>query len=305
MKLKHTFDKVTRRQRRRAPVEIRYPPWQSAFSRDALRRAWTAVRANRGTAGADGATMARFEQELEANLRGLGRDLLDGSYRPHRVTQVLVPKGSDDWRPISLWAIRDRVAQRAAYNYLETPFESRFLPCSYGFRPGRTTETAAQAIDQARQAGSRWVLDADIKDCFGSMDNQRLQNLLVAWGVPEPMRRLVGRWLQAKVWNAWAGRREAGTSQGGVISPLLCNVYLHPFDEAMKRRGLVLVRYADDFVILARDEKAARRAQTQAANELNRLGLAIHPQKTRITTFEEGFQFVGWFFVRDKVYQLR
>lgn len=293
------------RPKRPPPAEIRYPPWQSAFSRDALRRAWTAVRANRGTAGSDGATMARFEQDLDANLDGLRRDLLDGSYRPHRVTQVLVPKGSDDWRPISLWAIRDRVAQRAAYNYLETPLESRFLPCSFGFRPGRTTATAARAIEQARRAGARWVLDADIKDCFGSMEDQRLLDLLAAWGVPEPIRKLTGRWLRAKVWNAWAGRRAAGTSQGGVISPLLCNVYLHPFDEAMQQRGLALVRYADDFVILARDEKAARRALALATTELERLGLAIHPQKTRVTTFAEGFQFVGWFFVRDEVFQLR
>lgn len=296
---------MIRRRNRSAPAEIAYPPWRSAFSPDAMRRAWTAVRANRGTAGADGATMAVFEKDLDANLSRLRRDLLDGSYRPQRVTQVLVPKGGDDWRPISLWAIRDRVAQRVVYNYLEGPFESRFLPCSYGFRPGRTTEKAARAVEQARRMGARWVLDADIKDCFGSMDNRRLLDLLAAWSVPDPFLRLAGRWLQARVWNAWAGRREAGTSQGGVISPLLCNVYLHPFDEALQQRGLSLVRYADDFVVLGRDEKTIRRAQSQAAAELNRLGLAIHPQKTRVTTFEAGFQFVGWFFVRDELYQLR
>lgn len=282
-----------------------FPPWRSAFADDALRRAWTAVRANRGTAGADGATMAEFEKRLDANLAAPRRDLLDGSYRPQRVTQVLVPKAGDDWRPISLWTIRDRVAQRAVYNYLEGPFESRFLACSFGFRPGRTTETAARAVAQAGRLGARWVLDADIKDCFGSMESDRLLDLLADWGVPQPVHRLIGRWLRARVWNAWAGRGEAGTSQGGAISPLLCNVYLHPFDEACRRGGLALVRYADDFVVLARDEKAIRRAQDRAATELARLGLALHPQKTRITTFEAGFQFVGWFFVRDEMYQLR
>lgn len=290
---------------RSAPAAPEYPPWPSAFSDDALRRAWTAVRANRGGAGADGATMAEYEKTLDANLAALRRALLDGSYRPRRVTQVLVPKANDDWRPISLWTIGDRVAQRVVYNYLEGPFESRFLPCSYGFRPGRTTATAARAVSQARQSGARWVLDADIKDCFGSMDSRRLLDLLAAWRVPEPIHRLIGHWLKAKVWNGWAGRHEAGTSQGGVISPLLCNVYLHPFDAALQQRGLTLVRYADDFVVLARDEKAARRAQALAAAELSRLGLDIHPQKTRITTFEAGFQFVGWFFVRDEMYQLR
>ncbi len=289
---------------RRAPV-ITFAPWQSAFSGDALRRAWTAVRANRGAAGADGATLAQFENDLASQLSRLRRELLDGSYRPQRVTQVLVPKGNEEWRPISLWAIRDRVAQRAVYNYLESPFEARFRPCSYGFRPGRTTETAAQAVGAARQAGARWVVDADIKDCFGSMDSGRLLELLAGWGVPEPMRRLVGHWLAAKVWNGWAGRRAAGTSQGGVVSPLLCNVYLHPFDEAMQGRDRTLVRYADDFVVLTRDERTACRALERATTELNRLGLAIHPQKTRVTSFAEGFQFVGWFFVRDEMYQLR
>ena len=288
-----------------AQAAMTFAPWQSAFSGDALRRAWTAVRANRGAAGADGATWVEFERELAANLAGLRRELLDGSYRPQRVTQVLVPKGSEAWRPISLWVIRDRVAQRAVYNYLESPFESRFRPCSFGFRPGRTTETAAQAIRAARQAGARWVVDADIKECFGSMDSGRLLDLLGSWGVPEAMRRLVGRWLAAKVWNGWAGRRTAGTSQGGVISPLLCNVYLHPFDEGMQGRGRTLVRYADDFVVLTRDERAARGALERATTELGRLGLAIHPQKTRVTSFAESFQFVGWFFVRDEMYQLR
>ncbi len=288
-----------------APRGGGYPPWQSAFAADALRRAWTAVRANRGTAGADGATLARFEKDLAANLTALRRELLDGSYRPHRVTQVLVPKGDDDWRPISLWTVRDRVAQRAVYNYLEGPFEARFLPCSYGFRPGRTTQTAAQAVAQARRAGARWVVDADIKDCFGTMDSARLLDLLGAWAVPEPVRRLIGRWLQAKVWNGWAGRRTAGTSQGGVISPLLCNAYLHPFDEALQGRGRTLVRYADDFVVLPADERAAGRAREASETALSRLGLALHPEKTHLTTFDKGFQFVGWFFVRDEMYQLR
>ncbi len=293
------------RLRREQSAPSPFAPWSSAFGDDALRRAWAAVRANRGAAGADGATWAEFERGLAANLSALRRELLDGSYRPQRVTQVLVPKGSDEWRPISLWAIRDRVAQRAVYNYLEVAFEARFRPCSYGFRPGRTTATAAEAVGRARRGGARWVVDADIKACFDSMDSQRLLELLAGWEVPEPIRRLVGRWLAARVWNGWAGRRAAGTSQGGVISPLLCNVYLHPFDVAMEGRGQTLVRYADDFVVLTRDERSARAALARATEELTRLGLAIHPQKTRITHFDEGFQFVGTFFVRDEMYLLR
>jgi len=282
-----------------------YAPWQSAFTPDALRRAWAAVRANRGAAGADGDTMAKFERRLDANLSALRDELLDGRYRPRRVTQVLVPKSSDGWRPISVWAIRDRVAQRAAHNYLEPVFEPRFLPCSFGFRPGRTTASAAKAIREAGRGGAGWVVDADIRNCFGSMNDRRLLDRLAEWQTPEPVRQLVGRWLQARVWNAWTGGGRAGTSQGAVISPLLCNVYLHPFDEALQQRDLTLVRYADDFVVLTRHEKAARRALELATETLRRLDLEIHPQKTRITRFDEGFQFAGWFFVRDEMYELR
>lgn len=287
-----------------------FGPWQSAFSSEALRRAWLAVRANGGTAGADGATIARFERDLESELGQLSAELLALHYRPQRVTQVLVPKPRGDWRPITLWTVRDRVAQRAAHAYLEPAFERRFRPCSYGFRPGRQTRHAAEAVRRARAAGARWVFDADIKDCFGQMRNERVLDGLAAWGVPGPVRTLVGRWLNAGVWNAPQRGSVAGTSQGGVISPLLCNLYLHPFDCSFDgrlalRRDLWLVRYADDFVILARDEQGVRRAAERAAAELRALDLELHPQKTRLTTFDEGFQFVGWFFVRDEMYELK
>jgi retron-type reverse transcriptase len=142
------------------------------------------------------------------------------------------------------------------------------------------------------------------------MRSERVLAQLADWTVPKPLRTLVGRWLDAGVWNAPQRGVVAGTSQGGVISPLLCNVYLHPFDCALDgdgalHRDLWLVRYADDFVILARDERAVRRAATRAAAELRALDLELHPQKTRITTFNEGFQFVGWFFVREEMFELK
>src|SRR5690606_1868690 len=117
---------------------------------------------------------------------------------------------------------------------------------------------------------------------------------------------LIAAWLRAEIWNAWrGGPNTAGTSQGGVISPLLCNLYLHPFDQQMQGRDLWLVRYADDFICLGRDEQAVRQARKRAAATLRRLGLALHPQKTDIVSFEQGFQFVGWFFIRDEVYRLK
>ncbi|MCA9941379.1 MAG: hypothetical protein KC418_22210 [Anaerolineales bacterium] len=289
------------------PRSSHFPPWKSAFALDALRRAWLVIYANKGTAGADGQTLDQFAQNLDANLRQLQDELLAETYRPQRVTQVLVPKASAGWRPLSLWTVRDKIAQRAVYNYLEPVLNPHFLPCAHGFRPGRGAHSAAQAISHARRLGAHWVLDADIKDCFGQMRNSTLQMQLARWRVPGPLRTLIGYWLYAKVWNAWAGSAAtAGTSQGGVISPLLCNLYLHPFDLALSHReDLTLVRYADDFVILSRKKAAVVQAQDLAQEALASLGLMMHPQKTRITNFVAGFQFVGWFFFRHNAFELK
>ena len=283
-----------------------YPVWQSAFDEDALRRAWLSVAKNKGRAGSDGETLRQFERHLDANLHQLSQELLNRAYRPKPVTQILVPKPHDRWRPLTLWAIRDRVVQRAAYNYLEPHFEQRFLPCSYGFRSGLGTQQAAEAVYQAGKRGKTWVLDADIKDCFGQMRNGLLLKMLKRWRVPSPMVELIHYWLQARIWNAWRPEQDvAGTSQGGVISPLLCNLYLHTLDVTfMKQRELYLVRYADDFVVMGKQQKAVQQAEKLAYRSLKKIGLALHPQKTRLTSFDEGFQFVGWFFVRDEKYRL-
>ncbi len=283
-----------------------YSPWQKAFDLDALRRAWQSIRHNKGTSGADGQTIAQFEQELERNLELLRVEAISGRYQPYKVTQVLVPKASPDWRPLTLWTIRDRILQRAVFNYLEPVFELHFLPCSYGFRPGRGPKEAAQAIQRARQQGAQWVVDADIKDCFGQMRSETVMNQLYRWYVPQPIQAIIHSWLTATVWNAWPGSaRQAGTSQGSAISPLLCNLYLHPFDQQMFQRRWWFIRYADDLVILTRDEKTAQQGYQQANQALQKLGLELHPQKTWVRSFADSFQFVGWFFVRDEMYELK
>lgn len=283
-----------------------YGPWQSAYSVDALRRAWASVRANNGGSGSDGQTIAQFESHLEQNLADLHGKLIAQQYRPRPVKQILVPKADVNWRPLTLWTIQDRVAQRATYNYLEPVFDRQFLPCSFGFRHGRSTQDAAKAIMQAKKQGHAWVLDADIKDCFGQMKNAIVLQQLARWRVPKPLRHLVKQWLHTKIGNAWRpDQTTAGTSQGSALSPLLCNLYLHSFDVAMQQRSIRLVRYADDFVILGKRKAAVKWAQYWAAANLKRIGLSMHPHKTRITNFEEGFQFVGWFFVQEEMYLLK
>lgn len=283
-----------------------YGPWQSAYSEDALRRAWTAVRGNQGGSGSDGQTIAQFEAELEKNLHDLHLELVNGQYRPQPVKQILVPKGDANWRPLTLWTIRDRVAQRATYDYLEPVFDRQFLPCSFGFRHGRSTRDAAMAIAHAREQGAFWVLDADIKDCFGQMRNGIVLKQLARWHVPRAIRELIRLWLHAKIGNAWRpDQTTASTSQGSALSPLLCNMYLHSFDQAMQQRSITLVRYADDFVILAEHQTAIKWARYWAAANLKRIGLSMHQDKTDITNFDKGFLFVGWFFVKGEMYQVK
>lgn len=294
-----------KRQRSGQSPRLSYPPWQSAFSLNALRRAWLIIRANKGSGG-DGETLATFEETLESNLTQLRGELLNGSYRPQAVKQVLVPKSDSRWRPITLWTVRDKIAQRAVYDYLDPIWETCFLPCSYGFRAGRSTEDVAEAILAVRQRGAVWVFDADITDCFGRMRTDRLLQLLHEWRVPRPLVDVIRHWLQARIFNAWRGGRTlAGTSQGGVISPLLCNLYLHAFDEQMQQTECYLIRYADDFVLLGRKKRAVLAGQAHATTTLNRFGLEINPHKSRITHFDEGFQFVGWFFINNRTFPLR
>lgn len=293
--------------KRPVPKSTDYPAWQSAFEIDALRRAWLPVLKNKGRSGSDGESIAQFQTHLEANLYQLQTELLGQSYRPKPVTQVLVPKPGERFRTLTLWAIRDRVVQRAVYNYLEPVFEPQFLPCSFGFRPDLGTRQAAEAVYAAGGAGRSYVFDADIKDCFGQMRSRIVLRLLKGWGTPSPIIRMIDHWLHARIWNSWRPEQVyAGTSQGGVISPLLCNLYLHQLDVSLMRaRGLHMVRYADDFLVLCRSERGSARAETVAKRSLKKLGLTLHPHKTRHTSFEAGFQFVGWFFIRDERYQLR
>lgn len=281
----------------------RYPDWQSAFSEDAMRRAWQPVRAKKGAA--NGESVLEFEQKLDRNLGTLRQTLLRGDYRPKPVKQILIPKRDDKWRPITLWTVRDRVAQRAVYNYLEPIWEARFLNCNHGYRTGFSTHTAAEAIQQAYADGMTWVWDADIKDCFGTMRDKTVVKRMREWRVPDPMQSLISDWLQTRIQNAWGKRKRVGTSQGGVISPLLCNLYLHSLDRAMQQRRWRLVRYADDLVVMAQSKRATLAAARHASHTLTQLSLEINSEKTSITHFEEGFAFVGWFFVRNEAYRIK
>ncbi len=276
-----------------------------------LLQAWRKVKANGGGPGVDGENLRDFETHLDTNLKGLQSQLRRGVYEPQKVKRVLVPKASGGLRPLAILTIRDRIVQRAVYDVLAPLYERRFLDCSYGFREGRSLQQAAQRVAQWRDQGRRWVVDGDIKDCFERIEHRRLMQMIQRDTDDWLVLRLIERWLNAQVFNEMSGRGAqtsrdpaVGTFQGGVISPLLANVYLHAFDQQMLQSKLALVRYADDWLILCAKKPEADAALERATQALSQLRLAINPYKTRVVSFEEGFRFLGVFFVRNEQYVL-
>ena len=284
------------------PTTARRP--HPVFSEEALWRAWRAVRANGGAPGSDNLDLATFEARLDERLATLRAELTNGSYRPQRVISFSVRKASGGMRPLALWAVRDRVAQRAVYDWLEPQFEREFLDCSHGYRPGRSVDTAVASVVAARDEGLRWVMETDIRQCFDSIDPLLLIEILRRRRLRYDVRWLLELWLMAPVVGPDGARRPVGVAQGNVLSPLLCNLYLHPFDEIVTGQGRRLVRYADDLVILTRKRHEALAAQAETTGALAKLRLEVKPDKTAIRSFDEGFKFLGVFFIRNEHYKV-
>jgi group II intron reverse transcriptase/maturase len=289
-----------------------------------------------GAPGIDKQTAEQYAARLQENLRALLERFKAGTYRAPAVRRVQIPKGDGRMRPIGIPTFEDKVLQKAVTMLLESVYEQDFLSCSYGFRPGRSAHQAIQALwDSLTRIGGGWVLEADIEGFFDAVDHRHLRSFLDLRVRDGVLRRAIDKWLAAGVMDE--GRLwhpDAGTPQGGVLSPLLANVYLHEvldkwFERVVKPRlrgDAVLIRYADDFVVVFSREDDARRVMAVLPKRFDKYGLRLHPEKTQLIDFRRpngrdrprgcsfdllGFRHFwaksrkGWWVVRRKTEQSR
>jgi len=279
--------------------------WDKTYAPANLASAFKKVWKKGGSAGVDRQTVEHFARHAEEELLRLHEQMRDGKYGPQPVRRAWIPKpGSQEKRPLGIPAVRDRIVQGALRHVLEPIFETEFAGQSYGFRPGRGAKDALRRVDTLLKAGQVWVVDADLKSYFDTIPHERLLALVKARVADGRVLALVESFLRAGVMEEAKGWQPTGrgTPQGGVISPLLANLYLDPLDHQMEKAGWEMVRYADDFVILCRTEAEAKEALEAVRVWVSEAGLTLHPEKTRVVdaSVTEGFDFLGYHFERGR-----
>ncbi|MCG8462291.1 MAG: group II intron reverse transcriptase/maturase, partial [Holophagales bacterium] len=273
------------------------------YKRKNLEMAWERVKANRGAGGVDEQSIDDFAEELEERLDRLHEELRNDTYRPRPVRRKRIPKSGQPGkhRELGIPTVYDRVCQQALLNRLEPIFKPVFDDASFGYRRGRSQHDALRKVWRELKSGREWVVDADLSDFFGTVDHDKLLTLVAQQVSDGRVLRLIRSMLQAGSYGE--GRlfpTERGTPQGGVVSPLLSNILLTPFDKEMRRKGYRLTRYADDWLITCTSATEARAAFAAAKKVLETLGVRMNPAKTRIVHIQFGFEFLGYKIKRGK-----
>jgi RNA-directed DNA polymerase len=309
----HPTDKTQELQRRlylaakRSKERRFHALYDRIYRPDVIKRAWMEVKANGGSAGVDGRTFEQIEQAgVETYLETIINELKEGTYRPQPVLRVYIPKGDGKQRPLGIPTIKDRIVQQACKIVIEPIFEANFQECSYGFRPKRSAQQAVIDVRTALIYGW-YVLDADIQNYFDNIDHEIMMGLVERRISDRRVLKVIRKWLKAGyVENGQKQPTEKGSPQGGVISPLLANIYLHVMDTYWTREAKhlgELYRYCDDFVIVCRTREQALEAQRRIQAILGRLKLTLHPTKTKVLyTRKEGFDFLGFRMQKKRSY---
>ena len=267
-----------------------------------LRKASAKVCSNRGAPGIDGISVSQWKAHEEQNLGILRRQMIEDRCPALPVRRVEIPKPGKkgETRPLGIPCVPERVCQQAVLQQLAPVFEDLFFEDSHGFRPGRSTHTAAAKVEALRKAGYAHAVDLDIKNFFGTVDHDIMMRLVKQVVKDRRVLALIRGWLKAGVMHEGEIRYEtSGTPQGGTISPLLSNIYLTPFDLELTKAGVRHVRYADDVVLLCKSREEAEAALQLARDLLSKLKLSLSEEKTKVTSFKEGFDFLGFRFQKS------
>lgn len=309
MKTNHPIGKVRQLQRKlylgakRSKNRRFHALYDRLYDWDVLKESWKRVRANHGAAGIDGQTLEAIEAKgIEPFLKEIQAYLQEGCYHPLAVRRVEIPKADGGKRSLGVPTVRDRIVQTAAKIVLEPVFEADFKDSSFGYRPKRGSLEAMEKIRELANQGYNFVVDADIQNYFGSIPHEKLMKAVERRISDRRMLKLVRKWLKVGIMTEGTWKESlVGTPQGGVMSPLLSNIYLDEMDRQWQEESSslgVLIRYCDDFVILTKTRPNALESLARAREILKTLGLELHPEKTKVvelTRGKEGFNFLGWY----------
>ncbi|MBU1615856.1 group II intron reverse transcriptase/maturase [bacterium] len=276
--------------------------FSQVWNYDNLFLAWQRVKENHGCAGVDGVSIEKFEARLKRNLLNIQTELQNRNYQPLPLLKFLVDKGNGEARPLAVPTVKDRITQSAVLELIEPIFEAEFEECSFAYRKGRSVKQAVYQIQEYRDKGYKWVVDADIDDYFNDINHELLLERVKELIEDEDVLRLIEMWVKAEVYDGESVfRLEKGIPQGSVISPILANLFLDSLDEELMGKGYKLVRYGDDFLILCKKEDEAVEAVEITDDILENLSLDLNEEKTAVVDFDQGFKYLGVLFVRSLI----